>query len=62
MQNITIQANNLTVLFNGNDEKATDLLPSWLKREENIFICKTREQFRIIVYGCNKKEDIEEDD
>ena len=43
-------------------KKQQTYLPSWLKRSENIFICKTREQFRIIVYGCNKKEDIEEDD
>lgn len=63
VQNITIQANNLTVLFNGNDEKATDLLAQLVKEGVRISsFARQESNLESLFMDVTKKEDIEEDD
>lgn len=63
VQNITIQANNLTVLFNGNDEKTTDLLAQLIKNGVRISsFARQESNLESLFMDVTKKEDINEDD
>lgn len=62
VQNITIQGNEITVLFNGNDDRATDLLADLVKNGARVAKFSREEgNLESLFMEITKKEDIEED-
>ena len=63
VQNITIKANNITVIFNGNDDKASDLLADLIKNGTRISSYSRGESnLESLFMEITNKEDIDDDE
>lgn len=63
VQNITINANKLTVLFNGNEDKATNLLADLIKNGARVAsFARQESNLESLFMDVTKKEDIVDDE